>query len=206
MEQGRKTVSSRPRLATGWVITLVIVAVVLIFGGSFIHYSNSLNSAKQDFEQQQGDLQSALQRRNDLVPNLVSSVKGSMSQERKVFGDIAKARENYSSAAKSGSTKEQANANAQLSGTTSNLINLINERYPKLASNDNVRRLMDQLEGSENRINLARRRYNQSIKTYNNKVVRFPSSMVANMKGMQTKEYFQADKNAQTVPKVDLEQ
>lgn len=204
MNNGRKTIGGTKKLGTGWIVTIVIAALVLIFGGSYIHYSNSLNSAKQDYEQQQGDLQSALQRRADLIPNLVNSVKGSMSQEKKVFSQIAKARENYSSAAKSGNTKEQANASQQLSGTTSNLINVINERYPKLASNNNVRRLMDQLEGSENRINLARRRYNQAIKTYNNRVVRFPSSAVASMKGLKTQQYFQADEGAQKVPDVDL--
>lgn len=202
---GERKVINQHHLGTGWIVAIVLVVVVLLFGGSYVHYSNSLNTAKQDYEQQQGDLQSALQRRADLIPNLVNSVKGSMKQEKEVFGAVAKARENYSAAAKSGNTKDQANANAQLSATTANLINVINERYPKLASNDNVRRLMDQLEGSENRINLARRRYNASIKTYNNRVVRFPSSAVASMKGMKTKAYFQADANAQKVPAVDFD-
>lgn len=205
MDGERKVINNKKKLGTGWIIAIIIAAIVLIFGGSYIHYSNSLNSAKQDYEQQQGDLQSALQRRADLIPNLVSSVKGSMNQEKKIFGQIAKARQNYNSAAKSGSTKDQANASAQLSATTANLINVINERYPKLASNDNVRRLMDQLEGSENRINLARRRYNAAIKTYNNKVVRFPSSAVASMKGLKSRAYFQADKNAQKVPTVNFD-
>lgn len=205
MGEERKSVNEKRRLGTGWIVSIVLVLLVLIFGGGYIHYSNSLNSAKQDYEQQQGDLQSALQRRSDLVPNLVNSVRGSMKQEKEVFGQVAQARKDYNSAARSGKTKDQANASAQLSATTANLINVINERYPKLASNDNVRRLMDQLEGSENRINLARRRYNETIKNYNNKVVRFPSSMIANMKGMHTKSYFQADKKAQQAPKVNLD-
>lgn len=205
MENERKFVNNKKGLGTGWIVTIIIALLLLIFGGGYIHYSNSLNSAKQDYEQQQGDLQSALQRRSDLVPNLVNSVKGSMGQEKKVFGQIAQARKEYNTAAKSGNTKDQANASAQLSATTANLINVINERYPKLTSNDNVRRLMDQLEGSENRINLARRRYNDAIKIYNNKVVRFPSSMVANMKNMKTKSYFKADENAQKAPKVDFD-
>lgn len=179
-----------------------VIGVVVIIGLWFVGISNHINNQKQDCEQQWSQVENVMQRRYDLIPNLTASVKGSMKQEQKVFGDIAKAREAYSSA---NTPKEKMKADSQLNQSTGVLINVIHERYPKLESNKNVQVLMTQLEGTENRIATERQNYISDVRAYNQSIVNFPSSIVANMKGAKPISYYQADKNAQTAPKVNLD-
>ncbi len=180
----------------------IILSILLIFGSWWVSTSNKLNNQKQDVDQQWSQVENVMQRRYDLIPNLTASVKGSMHQEQKVFGDIAKARSAYSSA---NTSADKMKADTQLNQSTGMLINVIHEKYPQLESNQNVKNLMTQLEGSENRISTERQNYIATVRTYNQTVLNFPSSIVANSKGDRTIKYFKANDKAQSAPKVSLE-
>lgn len=195
--------TSKKTLVTIWASIVGIVLICLIsVSGWWIGTSNKLNNQKQDCDQQWSQVENVMQRRYDLIPNLTASVKGSMHQEQKVFGDIAKARSAYSSAK---TPADKLKADSQLNQSTGTLINVIHEQYPQLASNQNVRDLMTQLEGSENRISTERQNYIATVRAYNQTVLNFPSSMVANAKGDHTIKYYQADRQAQSAPKVNLD-
>lgn len=187
----------------GLIITSSILGVIallgLFFGIWWISTSNQINNRYQDCEQQWSQVENVMQRRADLIPNLTAAVKGSMTQEQKVFGEIAKARQAYRSA---DTPVDKMQADAELNQSTGMLINVIHERYPKLASDQRVADLMVQLEGSENRIAVERRNYIQDVRAYNQLIVNFPSSIVANAKNKKTLQYYQADRAAQKAPKV----
>ena len=165
---------------TTWIIVGVIAIIAIWLIGTY----NSLASKSQNVEEQWSQVENVMERRNDLIPNLVNSVKGSMNQENKVFGNIAKARENYNNA---DTKSEKMKANNQIENSTGKLGNIIVERYPNLKSSDNVNTLMNQLEGSENRIATERRRYNQRVNEYNRSLVTFPNNVAANMFGFKKK-------------------
>lgn len=181
---------------------LIVAAVVVIFGIFGITTYNGLAKQSQAVDNQFANVDTVMQRRADLIPNLVSAVKGSMTQEQRVFGDIAAARSNYS---KANTASDKMKANTQIDQSVGTLISAIHENYPQLESNSNVKTLMTELEGTENRIAVERRRYNTVVQDYNNSVVTFPRNIFANMTGMGKKPYFKADANASKVPKVDLD-
>lgn len=163
---------------------------------------NRLASAENDVEASWSQVENVMQRRADLVPNLVESVQGSMSQEREVFGNIAEARQSYNQA---NSPEEKVEANDELSGELSTMVNVIREDYPELGSDGNVKTLMSQLEGTENRISTERRRYIQSVNEYNKMLVRFPNSLIANVFNFDRKDNFEAEEGAQEVPEVNFD-
>ncbi|MTD42134.1 LemA family protein [Erwinia sp. CPCC 100877] len=181
------------------LIALIVIVLLVVFG---ISQYNGLAKKEQSVESQWSQVENVMQRRADLVPNLVNSVKGSMQQEQKVFGDIAKAREAYGSA---NNDSEKIKASQELDQSVGTLINVINENYPELKSNDNVQTLMTQLEGTENRISVERKRYNDVVKEYNEQVVSFPKNIFANIMGLGKKDYFKADPSASTVPSVNFD-
>lgn len=181
---------------------LIAVIVIVLLGVFGVSQYNGLAKKEQSVESQWSQVENVMQRRADLVPNLVNSVKGSMQQEQKVFGDIAKAREAYGSA---NNDSDKIKASQELDQSVGTLINVINENYPELKSNDNVQTLMTQLEGTENRISVERKRYNEVVKEYNEQVVSFPKNMFANMMGLGKKDYFKADPTANTVPSVNFD-
>ncbi|ALS01768.1 LemA family protein [Enterococcus silesiacus] len=181
---------------------LIAVIVIVLIGVFGISQYNGLAKKEQSVESQWSQVENVMQRRADLVPNLVNSVKGSMQQEQKVFGDIAKAREAYGSA---NNDSDKIKASQELDQSVGTLINVINENYPELKSNDNVQTLMTQLEGTENRISVERKRYNDVVKEYNEQVVSFPKNIFANMMGLGKKDYFKADPTASTVPSVNFD-
>jgi LemA protein len=181
---------------------IIAAVVVIIVGATGIGTYNSLAKENQTVEAKWSQVENVMQRRYDLVPNLVNAVKGSMKQEQKVFGAIADARKAYGNAS---STKAKANANAKLDSSVGTLINVIKEDYPDLKSNAQVQTLMTQLEGSENRIAVERQRYNTAVENYNKDVVSFPKNIFANAMGMGQKQYFKADANAAKAPTVDLD-
>ncbi len=157
-------------------ITGIVIGVVVVILGIFgVSTYNSLAKENQNVVAQQSQVENVMQRRADLIPNLVNAVKGSMKQEQTVFGDIAKARQNYNNAT---STADKADADAKLGQSVGTLISVINEKYPDLKSNNQVSTLMTQLEGSENRISVERKRYIDEVKTYNQKVVSFPTNIL----------------------------
>ena len=184
-------------------IGLTILIIVVLLGVFGVSQYNGLAKKEQSVEAQWSQVENVMQRRADLIPNLVNSVKGSMQQEQTVFGDISKAREAYGSAK---TTSEKIQASETLDQSVGTLVNVINESYPELKSNDNVQTLMTQLEGSENRISVERKRYNDVVREYNEEVVSFPKNIFANMMGLGKKEYFKADPTAATVPSVDFGQ
>lgn len=185
-----------------YIIIAVILFVALIIGIGWINTNNDLNNSEQAYEAQWSQVENVMQRRADLIPNLTASVKGQMHNEQKIFNDLAKARSNYGAAK---TDTEKMKADSQINNSVGALFNVIHENYPKLESNKQVHDLMVELEGSENRISVERKKYITDIQSYNQKVRNFPSSVVANAKGLKVKDYYKADSSAQKAPKVDLD-
>ncbi|ODJ52729.1 LemA family protein [Brochothrix thermosphacta] len=181
-------------------IGIIIVAILAVVAIPVVSTYNSLVTVQNDVEEQWANVDSKLQRRFDLIPNLVNSVKGSMKQEKEVFGQIAEARTQYGSAK---STNEKVEASNQLDSALSRLL-VVTENYPDLKSNENVTKLMDELAGTENRISVERDRYNKVVKDYNAKTKRFPGSIVAGMFGFEKMKFFEATAGADKAPTVDL--
>lgn len=181
-------------------ILIVIVAIIGIIALLGFTTYNSLVNLNETTEQQYANVESKLQRRYDLIPNLVNSVKGAMKQEQEVFSNIADARSKMAGAT---SVNEKVNASNELEGAIGRLL-VVMENYPQLKSNENVTKLMDELAGTENRISVERDRYNEVVRDYNKKIKRFPSNIFANMFGFESKDYFKANPQAQQAPNVNL--
>ncbi|WP_314059582.1 LemA family protein [uncultured Vagococcus sp.] len=179
------------------VVVLVVIALIV---ASVVSY-NGIISKEAEVESQWANVESKLQRRYDLVPNLVNAVKGSMAHEEKVLTSITEARTKMAGAK---SVKDVSTANTAMEGALSQLL-VVMENYPELKSNENVKTLMTQLEGSENRISVERDRYNTAVKEYNVTIKKFPKSIFAKMAGFDQKVFFEADKEAESAPVVDLE-
>ena len=162
---------------------------------------NGLVSQRTEFQTQQGQIEAQLQRRFDLVPNLVGAVRGAMTQEQKVFKDIADARTHY--AGTPAGTPDKLAAAGQYEGAISRLL-VIMENYPQLNSVGTVKDLMTQLEGTENRISVARQRYNEAVQPYNNSVQMFPGAVIAGMFGFKVQPFYQGQVGSENAPKVDL--
>ncbi len=162
---------------------------------------NSLVNKEESVDTSFADLDAQLQRRFDLIPNLVNAVKATLRQEQEVFGQIARARQNYAGADTTDSRVEAADG---LQSALARLL-VIMENYPQLRSNDNVRDLQVQLEGTENRINQSRRDYNQVVRDYNISIRRFPRSVLAGIFGFDRKPLFEAPAGSRDAPEVDLE-
>lgn len=184
---------------TTGILVAVLLIVVVIFA-SVVSY-NGIVSKEAEVETQWANVASKLQRRYDLVPNLVNAVKGSMAHEEKVLTAITDARTKMAGAK---SVEDVSTANSEMEGALSQLL-VVMENYPDLKSNENVKTLMTQLEGTENRISVERDRYNTAVKEYNVTIKKFPKSIFANVAGFDKKAFFEADKGAESVPVVDLE-
>jgi LemA protein len=181
------------------IIVLVLIAVVLV--GQYISVKNTLVTKNEAVKAAWSQVDIALQRRADLIPNLVETVKGIAGQEQAVFGEIARAR----SALLSASTPaDKIAANNQVSSALGRLLAL-SENYPQLKSNENFLRLQDELAGTENRIAVERKRYNDSLQDYNTYVQKFPASLFASFAGFKVNDaYFKADEGSRVVPKVNF--
>lgn len=182
-------------------VWIVVIAIVVLLGGWLWSSYNKLVTANEGVDNKWAQVETQYQRRFDLIPNLVSSVKGAMAQEDQVFGDLAKARENYSGAS---SVNEKAAAATEVEGALSRLL-VIMENYPELKSIDAVQTLMAQLEGTENRISVERSRFNEAVNGFNVLIKRVPTNIIAGWFGFFEKTYFQAVAGAATVPTVNLE-
>ncbi len=175
-----------------------IVILVLLVGGLFFFTYNGLVGAQEGVDAQWYQVENQYQRRADLVPNLVETVKGYAAQEEKVFTEVTKYRSQWSAAA----TQEEKMEAAKGMDSALSRIFVIVENYPQLKSNENFLALQAQLEGTENRIAVERMRYNEKVRDYNTQLKRMPSSIVAGMYGFKSKAYFEAEKGAQEVPEV----
>jgi LemA protein len=187
------------------IVIVVLLVVVLLIGlfafGQYVSVKNTLVSKNEAVKASWSQVDIVLQRRADLIPNLVETVKGYAQQEVTVFGDIAKARSALLSA---GSPQEKMAANGQLDGALGRLL-LVVENYPQLKSNENFLRLQDELAGTENRIAVERKRYNDTLRDYNTYVQQFPNSFFAGIAGFKPNEaYFEAAEGSRAVPKVNF--
>src|SRR2546421_13029725 len=181
----------------------VLVILVLLFavGGSYVSSKNQMVAKNETVKSAWSQVDVVLQRRADLIPNLVETVKGYAKQEQTVFGDIAKARSTLLSAS---NPSEKIAANQPLDGAIGRLLAIV-ENYPQLRSNENFLRLQDELAGTENRIAVERKRYNDVLQEYNTYIGQFPNSIWANLAGFKRNEaYFAASEGSRQVPKVDF--
>jgi LemA protein len=193
---------------TRWVALGVVILLVLIVGGCAVGINNRLVGLEQNVNEKWAQVQNVYQRRADLIPNLVETVKGFAAQERTVLTEVVEARAKATSVQL---TPEALNdpralerfqaAQGQLSGALSRLLVTV-ERYPELKSNQNFLQLQSQLEGTENRIAVERRRFNEAVREYNTARNRFPDRLLAGMLGFQPKAFFEATPDAATPPKV----
>jgi len=182
------------------IVLGVIAAIIIIFGLWIMGSYNGFVSMNQSVDTAWADVETQYQRRFDLIPNLVNATKGFLKQEQKVFGDIAEARTHYAGA-QTPSDKIQASDN--LNSALSRLLVII-ENYPNLKSNETVKGLMDELAGTENRINVSRIRYNDITKTYNIATKQFPGNIIAGLFNFSEKPLFKSEEKAKTAPTVDL--
>ncbi len=178
-----------------WIIVIVIVVLIAIYA---IATYNGLVTLGVSSDTQWKQVESQYQRRFDLIPNLVESVKGVMKQEQAVFTAIADARTRYSGAT---TANEKAVAAGQVESALGRLL-VITENYPVLKSSETAQSLIAELAGTENRISTERMRFNDSVKSYNLKVMRFPSSIIASLFGFDVRAYFEATKGAENAPSV----
>ncbi|MGM0898722.1 MAG: LemA family protein [Bacillota bacterium] len=177
------------------LIGLIVIAIT-VFSSSY----NNFVQLEEDVNQSYAQLENQLQRRLDLIPNLVETVKGFADQEQAVIDSVTEARASMASA---GSVEEQAQADAELSGALSRLLVVV-ENYPEIRSSENFQQLSDELAGTENRIAVARQDYNASVTEFNREVRSFPGNMIAGIFGFDEKEYFEADAGAEDAPDVDF--
>jgi len=185
-------------LAGCLIVGGVVLLILVIAGMSLTGIYNRLVAQDQEVQASWAQVQNVLQRRADLIPNLVETVKGYATHEKEVFENVAEARSRLAGAT---SPREAAAANAGLTSALGRLL-AIAENYPNLKANETFIRLQDELAGTENRIAVARMRYNEAVRTYNTSIRRFPANLVARLFGFAEKEYFEAETAAQEVPKV----
>jgi LemA protein len=188
-------------MSKAWIAIIIIALVVLLSFGQYVGVRNTLVTKNEAVKAAWSQVDIVLERRADLIPNLVETVKGYAQQEQTVFGDIAKARSSLLSA---GTPSDKIAANQQLDGALGRLL-LIVENYPQLKSNENFLRLQDELAGTENRIAVERQRYNETLQDYDTYIQKFPNNLFANYAGFKPNEaYFAAPEQAREVPKVNF--
>ncbi len=179
----------------------VLLVLFLIIGMSLTGSYNRLVTLNEGVESAWAQVETVLQRRYDLIPNLVNTVKGFAAQEREVFTEVTRLRSQWGAAR---TTADKAQVAGRMEGALSRLL-LVAERYPDLKSNQNFLALQDELTGTENRIAVERRRYNQTVQNYNTTVRRFPTNLVAGFFGFErSTAYFEASEGAESAPTVEF--
>jgi LemA protein len=181
------------------IVLGVLLLIVLMFAGKFVSVRNELATENEAIKGAWAQVDVALQRRSDLIPNLVNTVKGFATHEQQVIDSVTAARAALGGAR---TPQEKIAANGQLDSAISRLL-VISENYPNLKSNENFLRLQDELAGTENRIAVERRKYNEIVQRYNTQIALFPDNLIASMSGFQRNDaYFKTDPGSRAVPKV----
>jgi len=179
---------------------LILIGAVVLIGFSLVGTYNGLVQQDQAITNQWAQVETQYQRRFDLIPNLVNSVKGLFNQEQEVFGQIAEARTRYSGAQ---TVDEKAAAAGEVESALGRLLVIV-ENYPQIKSDQAVMGLMDELAGTENRVSVERRRFNDLVQGYNTKIKQFPTNLIVGMLGFSERAYFEAVEAAQQAPEVNL--
>ncbi len=187
----------------GLTTIVVIVAIVVLFIGNFMGTYNNLQVMDESINSSWAQVENQLQRRSDLIPNLVNTVKGYAAHEKSIFIEVADARSRLSGAVKSKDMDKINKANSEFNGALSRLL-AIAENYPQLKANQNFLALQDEIAGTENRLTVARMDYNESVKVLNAKVRTFPTNIIAKISGIKNRDYFIADQEAKRAPKVEF--
>ena len=194
------TPTSAPRRRLGLPLMLGLGALLIVLGIWFVSAGNRLVGLQENVNTAWAQVETVLQRRFDLIPNLVEIVKGYAAHEKEILTEVTRLRSQWGQAR---TPEQQAQVGSQLEGALGRLL-LVAERYPDLKANQNFRDLQVELSGTENRIVVERQRYNEVARSYNTAVRRFPTSVVASLRGFAAKSYFEAPKAAQEAPKIDF--
>ncbi len=185
-----------------WLIAAAVILLLLVGGFSwYVGQRNALIALEESVNGAWSEVDNQLQRRSDLIPNLVATVRGFAAQEQQVFSDIAEARSRLAGAQ---SVSETAESYQQMESALSRLLVVV-EAYPELRSNQNFIRLQDELAGTENRIAVARQRYNNSVQSFNARIRMFPASLFAGGLGLTQRDYFEIDQQARSAPQVNFD-
>ena len=192
-----ETPKLKPWMAAAFAVIVILLLGMAVGGGMY----NSMNASKQAVDSDWAQVENVMQRRADLIPNLVASVKGEMRNEREIFKSIAESRKQFET---SDTQAGKLAADDKLNAQTTVLLNAVRENYPELASSEQVKTLMTQLEGSENRISVERGRYIDDVADYNRKVTSFPMNLFAHAFGFDGIAQYRADASAANVPAVDF--
>ena len=182
-----------------WIIVLIVVLLIV---SSCVGSYNSLVNKREEVTGKFSDISVQLERRADLIPNLVKTVKGYAKHEDKAIESVTKSREKLINA---DGVEEKAKANEQLSKSINNLLMVV-ENYPKLTADKNFIQLQDELAGTENRIAISRKDYNEAVKDYNKSIKTFPKSLIAGMFGFKEEKYFEASEESKEVPDVSFDE
>lgn len=177
-----------------------ILMVIVLAVGSVFGFYNGMVSARENVDSKWSQVDNQLQRRSDLIPNLVNTVKGYASHEKEVFQSVSDARAKMAGAR---SVTDKLAANTDLNSALSRLL-AVAENYPQLKADQNFRQLQDELSGTENRIAVARKDYNDAVQSYNTKIKSLPYSLFAGALGFTAQDYFKVEETARTVPKVQF--
>lgn len=184
-----------------WIILGAVALVLVILIGAVISGYNGLVDMQTAVEGKQASIQTQLQRRADLIPNFVETVKGYSDYEQQTYQAVTEAR---AAVGKAESPEEQAAASNQLDSAIDIWVNAVTEAYPELKANEQYKALTDELAGTENRIAVARKDYNEVVQSYNAAIRKFPKSLLAGLFGFEKAEFFEADADAQDVPEVSF--
>ena len=187
-------------MKNGLKVGIIIGVIALILVIASVSTYNDLVSQREEVDSKLADISVQLERRADLIPNLVNSVKGYMKHEQDALDKVTSARETL---VKANSTEDKANANQELTSALNNLFVIV-ENYPELKANTNFIQLQDELAGTENRIAVARRDYNDAVKSYNKTIKSFPKNIFASIFGFDNATYFEAKESSNNVPEVDF--
>ena len=183
------------------IVVLVLIAIIIIVIAMFVSSYNGIIAKSEEVDNKFATIDTQLQRRGDLIPNLVNTVKGYAKQEQDVINSVTEARTKLAGAT---TVSDKAKADEELTGALNRLMVVV-ENYPDLKSSQNFIQLSDELSGTENRIATARRDYNEAVKEYNLKIKRFPTNIIAGMFGYSKRDYFEASEQSKEVPNVNFD-